>query len=34
MDTFDNSQYISFTPSDESLKDNLVVIPDALSKVG
>ena len=34
MDTFDNAQYISFTPSDESLKDNLVVIPDALSKVG
>ena len=32
MDTFDNTQ--SFTPSDESLKDNLVVIPDALSKVG
>ena len=34
MDTLDNAQYISFAPSDESLKDNLVVIPDALSKVG
>ena len=34
MNTFDNSQYISFAPSDESLKDNLVVIPEALSKVG
>ena len=34
MATFDNAQYIAFAPSDESLKDNLVVIPDALSKVG
>ena len=34
MDTLDNAQYISFAPSDESLNDNLVVIPDALSKVG
>ena len=34
MDTLDNAQYISFAPSDESLKDNLVVIPDALTKVG